>query len=213
MTLACLVLGSWWMGLTILTVLVFYPLIDAMVGTSAQTDPLQEGRAHNVIVHLHGVMVPVIVIALLVRVSMDGLTGYVWLGVVSTGLATGASGIVAAHELGHRRLRSGSWWLARLDLLSVLYLHFTVEHNHTHHRHWARPVDPTSSPWGRNVYFHFLRTVPLQIRGAWGARPKDTGRSLLLEAGLLVGLFAVDPNILLAFVAQAGVAIYPGRVR
>ena len=54
MTLACLVLGSWWMGLTILTVLVFYPLIDAMVGTSAQTDPLQEGRAHNVILHLHG---------------------------------------------------------------------------------------------------------------------------------------------------------------
>ena len=208
MTLVCLGLGSWWMGLTVLIVLGLYPFIDALVGTSTQTNPLQEGRAHNIIVHLHGDMVPIIVIALLVRVSMDGLTGYVWLGVVSTGLATGASGIVAAHELGHRRLRSGSWWLARLDLLSVLYLHFTVEHNHTHHRHWARPVDPTSSPWGRNVYFHFLRTVPLQILGAWSARPKDTGRSLLLEAGLLVGLFAIDPNILLAFVAQAGVAIY-----
>lgn len=208
MTVVCLALGSWWMGLTILTVLVFYPLIDAVVGTSEETDPLQEGRAHNIIVHLHGVMVPIIVIALLLRVSMDGLTGYVWLGVVSAGLATGGSGIVAAHELGHRRLRSPSWWLARLDLLSVLYLHFTVEHNHTHHRHWARPVDPTSSPWGRSVYGHFFRTVPLQLRGAWRARPKDTFRSLLLEAVILLGLYAYKPAFFVAFASQALIAIF-----
>jgi alkane 1-monooxygenase len=136
------------------------------------------------------------------------LNGFVWLGIISTGLSTGGSGIVAAHELGHRRLRSYSWWLARLDLFSVLYLHFTVEHNHTHHRHWARPVDPTSSPWGRNIYFHVLRTVPLQIRGAWNARPKDTGRSLALEATFLVCLGVFSPAVLLAFVAQAAVAIF-----
>jgi alkane 1-monooxygenase len=130
------------------------------------------------------------------------------LGIISTGLSTGGSGIVAAHELGHRRLRSYSWWLARLDLFSVLYLHFTVEHNHTHHRHWARPVDPTSSPWGRNIYFHVLRTVPLQIRGAWNARPKDTSRSLALEATFLVCLGVFSPAVLLAFVAQAAVAIF-----
>jgi alkane 1-monooxygenase len=130
------------------------------------------------------------------------------LGIISTGLSTGGSGIVAAHELGHRRLRSTSWWLARLDLFSVLYLHFTVEHNHTHHRHWARPVDPTSSPWGRNLYFHVLRTVPLQIRGAWKARPKDTGRSLALEATFLVCLGAYSPVLVLAFIAQAAVAIF-----
>ena len=167
MTLASLMIGSWWMGLTIVTVLVVYPLIELVAGKSAQTNPLQEGRAHNVILHLHGLLVPILVLALLWRVSLDGLNGFVWLGIISTGLSTGGSGIVAAHELGHRRLRSTSWWLARLDLFSVLYLHFTVEHNHTHHRHWARPVDPTSSPWGRNLYFHVLRTVPLQIRGAW----------------------------------------------
>ena len=151
---------------------------------------------------------PVIVLTLLWRVSVDGLTAPVWLGIVSAGLSTGSSGIVAAHELGHRRLRSWSWWLARIDLFSVLYLHFTVEHNHTHHRHWARPVDPTSSPWGRSIYIHFLRTIPLQIQGAWRARPKDTKRSLLLETLLLIGLIAYNPVIAVAFVVQALVAIY-----
>ena len=90
----------------------------------------------------------------------------------------------------------------------MLYLHFTVEHNHTHHRHWARPVDPTSSPWGRSIYIHFLRTIPLQIQGAWRARPKDTKRSLLLETLLLIGLIAYNPAIAVAFVVQALVAIY-----
>lgn len=196
------------MGLTILMVLGIYPLIESLTGTSAETDPLQEGKAHNIILHIHGAFVPVIVLTLLWRVSVDGLTAPVWLGIVSAGLSTGSSGIVAAHELGHRRLRSWSWWLARIDLFSVLYLHFTVEHNHTHHRHWARPVDPTSSPWGRSIYIHFLRTIPLQIQGAWRARPKDTKRSLLIETLLLIGLIAYNPTIAVAFVAQALVAIY-----
>ena len=176
LTLACLLAGSWWMGLTIVTVLVAYPIFDALAGSSTETDPLQEGKAHGVILHIHGLFVPLLVCVLLWRVSIDGLTLPVWLGVVSTGLSTGGSGIVAAHELGHRRPRSLSWWLARIDLLSVLYLHFTVEHNHTHHKHWARPVDPTSSPWGRSIYVHVLRTVPLQVMGALRARRKDTIR-------------------------------------
>ena len=196
------------MGLTILVVLGIYPLIESFTGTSATTDPLQEGKAHNIILHIHGAFVPVIVLTLLWRVSVDGLTAPVWLGIVSAGLSTGGSGIVAAHELGHRRLRSWSWWLARIDLFSVLYLHFTVEHNHTHHPHWARPVDPTSSPWGRSIYIHFLRTIPLQIQGALRARPKDTKRSLLLESVFLIGLIAYNPAVALAFVVQALVAIY-----
>ena len=208
LTLACLLAGSWWMGLTIVTVLVAYPIFDALAGSSSETDPLQEGKAHSVILHIHGLFVPLLVCAMLWRVSIDGLTLPVWLGVVSTGLSTGGSGIVAAHELGHRRPRSLSWWLARIDLLSVLYLHFTIEHNHTHHKHWARPVDPTSSPWGRSLYAHVLRTVPLQMVGALRARRKETIRSLLFEGGLLIALYAYSPPILLAFVAQAGIAIF-----
>ena len=53
MTVVFLAVGSWWMGLTILTVLVLYPFIDAVVGTSEETDPLQEGRAHNLsLIHI-----------------------------------------------------------------------------------------------------------------------------------------------------------------
>ena len=128
--------------------------------------------------------------------------------ILSAGLATGAAGVVAAHELGHRKPKSLSWWLGRLDLFSVLYLHFTVEHNHTHHKHWAREVDPTSSPWGRSIYAHFLRTVPLQLRNAFRIRPKDTSISVALEIGLLISLVVWGMDYFVAFVGQAIVAIY-----
>ena len=120
-------------------------------------------------------------VLVLLYTALVDYTPFVWLGAISVGLSSGASGIVTAHELGHRRPRSLSWWLSRLDLMCVLYLHFTVEHNHTHHKHWARPRDPTSSPWGRNVYYHFIRTIPLQIKGAYNAKPKDVKVSMIVQ--------------------------------
>ena len=52
---------------------------------------------------------------------------------ISTGLCSGASAIVTAHELGHHKPKSPGWILARLLLFSVNYSHFTTEHNHVHH--------------------------------------------------------------------------------
>jgi alkane 1-monooxygenase len=147
-------------------------------------------------------------VALLWRVSLDGLTLLTGFAIASAGLTNGASGIVAAHELGHRRPRSKSWWTARLTLFSVLYLHFTTEHNHTHHRHWARDVDPTSSPWGRSVYVHVLQTIPRQVRGAYRARPVDTRRALTVEALFLACLAYAGLPYLVAYLGQAAVAIY-----
>ena len=147
-------------------------------------------------------------VAVLLFTAYQDYTPFIWLAAISVGLSSGASGIVTAHELGHRRPRSASWWLSRLDLMCVLYLHFTIEHNHTHHKHWARPRDPTSSPWGRNVYFHFLRTIPLQLKGAYQARPRDFKYSMLTQACLLIILMFISPLVLGVFLLQAFVAVF-----
>ena len=196
------------MAAPLVLLLVVYPLLEVALGQSRTTEPLQEGRAHDIIVHLHAVCVPLVLLAVFWRVSLDGITLLTGIGLISAGLSNGASGIVSAHELGHRRPRSKSWWTARLSLFSVLYLHFTTEHNHTHHRHWARDVDPTSSPWGRSVYVHVLQTIPRQVKGAYRARPVDTRRSLGLEA-LFIGVLALAGwPFVVAYLGQAAVAIY-----
>ena len=207
-TLFSLYVGGLWVASTSVLLLGIYPLLEIILGRSSTTDPLQDGRAHSLLAHLHALFPIVLVAALLWRVSVDGLTSLTLLAVLSVGLSNGASGIVAAHELGHRRPRSFSWWCARLSLFSVLYLHFTTEHNHTHHKHWARSVDPTSSPWGRGVYFHVLQTVPRQLKGAYKARPTDTRNALLFEAVLLAGLLIAGWPLLVVFLGQAAVAIF-----
>jgi alkane 1-monooxygenase len=203
-----LYVGGIWKGLPILVILGFYPLLDLIVGESGEVEGIEEDKMFNSIIHLHGLCMPTIVAFFLALVWMRGFDEYTWLGIISVGLTTGASGIVAAHELGHRKPKSASWWLARSGLLSILYLHFTTEHNFTHHKHWARPIDPTSSPRGRGIYLHFLRTLPLQLKGALKARPKDTKISLMVEALLLVGLFLISPVILGVFLMQALVAVF-----
>ena len=203
-----LMLGGWWMIVPIILLLGIYPLLDTLVGSTTVHDTEQEGMGHDIIVHLHGLLVPLVVLSLLFRI-WDGIGSIsIAVPILSAGLATGAAGVVAAHELGHRKPKSLSWWLGRLDLFSVLYLHFTVEHNHTHHKHWAREVDPTSSPWGRSIYAHFLRTVPLQLRNAFRIRPKDTSISVALEIVLLISLVVWGMDYFVAFVGQAIVAIY-----
>ena len=203
-----LMLGGWWMLVPIILLLGIYPLLDTLVGSTTVQDTEQEGMGHDIIVHLHGLLVPLVVLSLLFRI-WDGIGSIsIAVPILSAGLATGAAGVVAAHELGHRKPKSLSWWLGRLDLFSVLYLHFTVEHNHPHHKHWAREIDPTSSPWGRSIYAHFLRTVPLQLRNAFRIRPKDTAISVALEIGLLISLIVLGMEYFVAFVGQAIVAIY-----
>jgi len=203
-----LMLGGWWMLVPIILLLGIYPLLDTLVGSTTVHDTEQEGIGHDIIVHLHGLLIPLVVLSLLFRI-WDGIGSIsIVVPILSAGLATGAAGVVAAHELGHRKPKSLSWWLGRLDLFSVLYLHFTVEHNHTHHKHWAREVDPTSSPWGRSIYAHFLRTVPLQLRNAFRIRPKDTSISVALEIVLLISLVVWGIDYFVAFVGQAIVAIY-----
>ena len=206
-TIVGILVGGWWMGATLYLALGVYPILDLIAGQSSDTNPLEEGKAFNYIVHAHAILVPLVILVLLYT-ALVNYTPFVWLGALSVGLSSGASGIVTAHELGHRRPRSASWWLSRLDLMCVLYLHFTIEHNYTHHKHWAKSRDPTSSPWGRNVYYHFIRTIPLQVKGAYRAKPKDVKVSMTVQGIMLLIMLIISPIVLGVFLLQAFVAIY-----
>ncbi len=206
-TIVGILAGGWWMGATLYLALGVYPILDLIAGQSSDTNPLEEGKAFNYIVHAHAILVPLVILVLLYTAIVN-YTPFVWLGALSVGLSSGASGIVTAHELGHRRPRSASWWLSRLDLMCVLYLHFTIEHNYTHHKHWAKSRDPTSSPWGRNVYYHFIRTIPLQVKGAYRAKPKDVKVSMTVQGIMLLIMLIISPIVLGVFLLQAFVAIY-----
>ena len=108
-----------------------YPIIDVLSKEgSPDRSPVQNKFAWNTIAVGHSVAQLAVIATLLWRASQDGNEWTTWAAAVSTGMTSGASGIITAHELGHRKKGSPLWWLARFNLFSVMYLHFTSEHNH-----------------------------------------------------------------------------------
>ncbi|MEM6766416.1 MAG: alkane 1-monooxygenase [Bacteroidota bacterium] len=88
-------------------------------------------------------------------------------GLISAmGIMCGVYGINVGHELGHRR-KSYERVLAKLALLSSMYMHFFIEHNRGHHKNVSTPEDPASARYGEVVYSFWFRTVIDSYRSAW----------------------------------------------
>ncbi|MCP4805025.1 MAG: alkane 1-monooxygenase [Proteobacteria bacterium] len=93
--------------------------------------------------------------------------GHELIGAIFTlGIVCGTFGINVGHELGHRRTKFEQH-LSKAALIGSLYVHFFIEHNRGHHAKVSTPEDPASSPKGRTVYEHWLRSVPGTWLEAW----------------------------------------------
>ncbi len=101
--------------------------------------------------------------------------------IVSMGLLCGIFGINVGHELGHRVNRTEQT-LAKLSLLSSLYLHFMTEHNKGHHKYVGTPNDPTTARYNENIYTFLFRSFFGTIASAWkiaSKEQKEKNRSIL----------------------------------
>lgn len=84
----------------------------------------------------------------------------------SMGLLCGVFGINVAHELGHR-VNKAEQYMAKLLLLTSLYMHFFIEHNKGHHKNVATPADPSSARFNESLYLFWPRTIIFTYLSAW----------------------------------------------
>ena len=92
--------------------------------------------------------------------------GWVVAAAISTGINSGSSAMVVAHELIHRKSVN-----AQLGTKILLFLagniYFYVQHIKIHHKWVGTHRDPTTARYGENLYFYFFRSVFQQIVGAY----------------------------------------------
>lgn len=138
------------------------------------------------------------------------------------GLLCGTFGINVGHELGHR-VQPLEQTLARMLLLTSLYMHFFIEHNKGHHKRVATPDDPSSARYGEPIYRFYFRSIGQGLQSAWVIAVRDAARRgypawslhnellryLLLQVGFvtLVGLVWGVPG-LLHFLGAAAMGIF-----
>ena len=140
------------------------PILDIVMGeTKVPRPPRESGTPFEVLLWIHGILQLVVMATFFWFAYNTGLNGWLIVGALSTGLSAAASAIVTAHELGHTRPRCPSWWLSRILLFSVNYLHFTTEHNYNHHRYVATDKDPASASKDESLWYFWVRTIPGQF--------------------------------------------------
>ncbi len=210
--------GGYWVATGVIYMLVLGPLFDFLLGCAKRARPAREsGRPFELLLFVHAMLQIVVLLTLLYRASMEGSAWTTGVAALSTGLCSGASGIIVAHELGHRKPGSLLWWVGRFNLLGVLYLHFTTEHNFTHHKHVSTVADPATARYGESLWGFVARTIPGQFRDAVEIhnRKDRTGldnpvyRGLLLQILLVFGIYATAGIwVSAAFVMQAAFAIF-----
>ena len=123
---------------------------------------------------------------------------------LSLGVGCGALGINVAHELGHR-VNKSEQLMAKILLLSSLYMHFFIEHNRGHHKNVSTDEDPASSRYGESLYEFIPRSMIMGYISAWKIEAKQMrkeGRNVLsihnemiqyqlIQAGLLVAILLI----------------------
>ena len=210
--------GGFWVASGVIYMLGLGPFMDVLMGRADKPrPPRKSGLPFENLLFVHAFVQFLALLTLLYRASIDGSAWTTWVAALSTGISSGASGIIVAHELGHTKPRSFSWWVARFNLLSVMYLHFTTEHNVTHHKHVSTTADPASARYGESLWWFVARTVPGQFfdaanvhnrKGRKGLK-NPVYRNFLLQIVLVVILYTVfGPWVAGAFLMQAGFAIF-----
>lgn len=96
------------------------------------------------------------------------IAGRIWV----MGLLCGTFGINVGHELGHR-VNAIEQTLAKMLLLTSLYMHFFIEHNKGHHKRVATPEDPSSARFGESLFLFYFRSVIFSYFSAWQIARRD----------------------------------------
>ena len=184
---AAVALTGWLTGLTPLifagpvTVYPLVPLLDLAIGKDSTNsaervlDILEDDPFYRYSTYIYVLVQMALFIGVCAIVGTQDLTGWQWLGFVSTiGMLSGIS-INTAHELGHKNTAVESW-LAKIALALVAYGHFYVEHNYGHHRRVATPEDPASARMGESFWAFLPRTVVGSVRSAWHIEARRLAR-------------------------------------
>ena len=170
------------------------PILDILMGESeAPRPPRESGTPFEVLLWAHGVLHLFVLASFFWFAHNEGLSWWLVVAGLSTGLSAAASATVTAHELGHKKPRSPGWRLARVLLFSINYTHFTYEHNHVHHKWVSTDKDSASATADQGLWSFWFSTIPGQFASSVRVHNKKgrTGLNNPSYRGLILQLTTI----------------------
>ena len=159
--------------LPVLYVFIVIPLADFIVGrdeSNLTVEAEAKAKASKIYTLILWMFIPVqfgLIFTLGYLYVQEYLAGFALMGaMLSIALSNGGIGITIANELIHRSNKFEQL-LGRILLLSVLYMHFAIEHVRGHHATVATEEDPASAKKGQSFYAFLFPGIYGQFISAW----------------------------------------------
>ena len=93
--------GGIWVAAGVVYMLGLGPFLDMLFGKAARPKPPRKsGLPFETLLYVHAFVQFAVLGSLLYRASIDGSSWTMWVAAISTGISSGVSGIIVAHELG-----------------------------------------------------------------------------------------------------------------
>jgi len=209
-------LGDFYVGTATFLGLVVFPLLDLIWGEGEDSNSEDSSPVFfDAILYMHVTLQFVAIASFINFVISEPGFNYLVLSTLSTGLSTGISGIVVAHELIHRK--GFPKYCGYLLLWTTSYLHFECEHVRGHHKFVGTDLDPASAKAEHGLQYFVLTTVPKQFVDSWKIEMERSNSMffhqaslfLLIELLTLAGLYYLfGIGLVWAFLGQCAVAVY-----
>jgi alkane 1-monooxygenase len=214
--------------LPLIEAFVLIPLVELFVKPDKRNHSEEEERILNgslifdFWIYLASFLQVALLIVFCYSINETGLTVVDYIGrIIAMGLMCGIYGINVAHELGHRPQKYNHW-LAKMLLLTSMYMHFFIEHNRGHHKNVSTLQDPATSRKGESVYRFWIRSIIGSFLSAWKIENKRLQKKgsrqfslqnemigyMILQLMLLVVIYVFFGGLaLLSFLAAAFIGI------
>jgi alkane 1-monooxygenase len=171
------IIGGFWTAAGFILILGIYPFLDLLSGEARPArPPRHSGIPFEIMLWVHALFHFIVLASLFWRGHSDGMMFTTIFACISTGLNSGTSAIITAHELGHKPPKTLGYKLARILLFTVHYTHFTYEHNRNHHKWVASDRDPASATEMTGIWIYFFTTVIKQFLSALSIMSKQKSK-------------------------------------
>ncbi|WP_298296811.1 hypothetical protein [Hydrotalea sp.] len=164
---------NWWCWSALVYAWLLIPFVELLqqpnTANLSETEEIaaKKDRMYDVVLYVAVIIHIVLMFVFLHSLQTTGLPVAVRIARIATmGLLCGTFGINVAHELGHR-INQYKQAMAKIALLTSLYMHFFLEHNRGHISGWQRLKTPGTASLQVSVYRFWIRSVIGTYVNAW----------------------------------------------
>ena len=205
-------LGGYWTFSNLVFTLGFLGILEWFMPENKSNSNSENSVIPDSILFTHVIMQVLCLASLFYYLSIGTISGIAIIGAaLSTGVHSGTSAIVVAHEMIHRKNKIYQF-CGKLLLFSAGNIYFFIEHLRVHHKWVGTEKDPATAKRGESVYRFFYRSMFGQISSAWNlenARLKVDNQTKIGNAVLIDGLLQFTLMcLLLIFFGKIGLAVY-----